>query len=41
MMMLDYKGRGGFKNIGKSDYVICERSLTSRHNLIIQNFATS
>ena len=28
MMMLDYKGGRGVKNLGKSDYVIRERSLT-------------
>ena len=26
--MLDYKG-GGVKNLGKSDYVICKRSLNN------------
>ena len=27
MMILDYKGESRFKNLGKSDYVICGRSL--------------
>ena len=27
--MLDYKGEGGVKNLGKSDYVICKRSLNN------------
>ena len=27
MMMLDYKGEREVKNLGKSDYVICGRSL--------------
>ena len=32
MAMVNYKGdkSGGLKNLGKSDYIICERSLTSR-----------
>ena len=29
MMMLDYKGGEGVENLGKSDSVICERSLTA------------
>ena len=32
MMMLDYKGDRGFKNLGKSNYIVCECSLKS--NLI-------
>ena len=28
-MMLDYKGGEGVKNLRKSDYVTCERSLIS------------
>ena len=28
MMMLDYKGGKGVKNLGKSDYIISEHSLT-------------
>ena len=27
MIMLDYKGRRRVKNLGKSDYIICERCL--------------
>ena len=29
MIMFDYKGEGGVKNLGKSDYVICKRSLNN------------
>ena len=29
MMMLEYKGGEGVKNLEKSDYVICERSLNN------------
>ena len=33
-MMLDYKvGRGGVKNLGKIDYVICERSPNTSHEI--------
>ena len=31
MIMLDYKGEGDLKNLGKNDYVICERSQTQNH----------
>ena len=34
MMMFDYKGGRGVKNLEKSDYVICERSLKNMFRLI-------
>ena len=44
-MMLDYKGWGGFKILGKSDYVICEHSqiqpgkrLKNSYTLNVDNF---
>ena len=40
MMMLDYKGGrggGGVKNLGKSDYVISQRSLIKKFVNFCQN----